>query len=142
MFYNVNPWAILGAAIATMIVGFIWYSPALFARPWMVAMGYDPDDKTKIDEMRKGAGKMYSITFILSLLGAFVLAKIISGLTIETVYHGVKVAFGVWLGFLMPVQLTDKMFSRRPFNLFLINTGYQLAAFLVMGAILGKWGWR
>jgi hypothetical protein len=142
MFYNVNPWAILGAAIATMIVGFIWYSPALFARPWMVAMGYDPDDKTKIEEMRKGAGKMYSITFILSLLGAFVLAKIISGLTIETVYHGVKVAFGVWLGFLMPVQLTDKMFSRRPFNLFLINTGYQLAAFLVMGAILGKWGWR
>ena len=142
MFYNVNPWAILGAAIATMIVGFIWYSPALFARPWMVAMGYDPDDKTKIDEMRKGAGKMYGITFILSLLGAFVLAKIISGLTIETVYHGVKVAFGVWLGFLMPVQLTDKMFSRRPFNLFLINTGYQLAAYLVMGAILGKWGWR
>jgi len=140
MFNDINLWAILGAAIATMIVGFVWYSPALFARPWMVAMGYDPDDKTKSEEMRKGAAKMYSIAFILCLLGAFVLAKIIAGLTINTALYGMKVGFAVWLGFLMPVQLTDKMFSQRPFKLFLINTGYQLVAYLVMGAILGKWG--
>jgi Protein of unknown function (DUF1761) len=39
------------------------------------------------------------------------------------------------------VQLTDKLFGQRPTKLFLINTGYQLVCYVVMGAILGKWGW-
>lgn len=139
MFYNVSLWAILAAALASMIIGFIWYSPILFARPWMIQMGYDPDDKSKLEELRKGAGRMYGIAFVLSLIGAFVLAKIISGLTIVTVLYGIKVGVAVWAGFVMPVQWTDQMFGRRPFRLFLINTGYQLVCYLVMGAILGRW---
>ena len=140
MFYDVNLWAVLVAAIATMIVGFLWYSPVLFARPWMLAMGYDPEDKARLEELRKGAGRIYAITFVLGLIGAFVLAKIISGLTINSVLYGMKVGLAVWLGFVLPVQATDQMFGRRPFKLFLINTGYQVVCFLVMGAILGKWG--
>ena len=46
---DVNLWAVLVAGIATMVVGFLWYSPMLFARPWMVAMGYDPDDKAILE---------------------------------------------------------------------------------------------
>jgi len=140
MFYNVDPWAIVGAAVASMIIGFIWYSPMLFAKSWMIAMGYDPDDKSKLEELRKGAGRMYAIAFVLSLIGAFVLAKIISGLTIATPLYGMKVGLAVWAGFVLPVQWTDQMFGRRPFKLFLINTGYQLACYLAMGAILGRWG--
>src|SRR5713226_4739613 len=56
-FMNINLWSVLAAAIATMVAGFLWYSPVLFARPWMVAMGYDPEDKAKIKEMQKSAGK-------------------------------------------------------------------------------------
>ena len=44
---GVNLWSVLVAGIATMVVGFVWYSPLLLARPWMVAMGYDPEDKAK-----------------------------------------------------------------------------------------------
>jgi uncharacterized membrane protein YpjA len=36
---GVNLWAVLVAAIATMVVGFLWYSPFLFARPWMLGHG-------------------------------------------------------------------------------------------------------
>ena len=32
-FLGVNLWAVLVSAVATMIVGFLWYSPALFANP-------------------------------------------------------------------------------------------------------------
>jgi len=53
--------------------------------------------------------------------------------------YGMKVGFAVWLAFVMTVQLTDKLFTNRPTKLFLINTGYQLACYLAMGAILGKW---
>ncbi|HLB86631.1 MAG TPA: DUF1761 domain-containing protein, partial [Terriglobales bacterium] len=76
-FMGVNLWSVLVAAIATMVVGFLWYSPLLFARPWTVAMGYDPDDRAKLEEMRKGAGKSYAIAFVASLVAAFVLGKII-----------------------------------------------------------------
>src|SRR5439155_11200298 len=36
----------------------------------MILMGYDPDDKSKLDEMRKGAGKNYAIAFIAILISA------------------------------------------------------------------------
>ena len=64
---------VLVAAVATMVIGFIWYSPFVFARPWMRAMGYDPEDKAKLAEMQKGAGWMYAGSFVASLVSAFVL---------------------------------------------------------------------
>jgi len=47
---------ILVAAISTMVVGFLWYSPLLFAKAWMREMGYDPNDKARMAEMKKSAG--------------------------------------------------------------------------------------
>ena len=135
----VNLWSVLGSAVAAMVIGFIWYSPLLFAKPWMLAMGYDPADKARIAAMQKSAGPKYAISFVASLLGAFLLGKIIYHLAISTALYGMKVGFAVWLAFVMTVQLTDKLFTDRPMKLFLINTGYQLACYLAMGAILGRW---
>jgi hypothetical protein len=133
---EINLVAVLEAAIASMVLGFLWYSPLLFANAWMRAMGYDPNDKAGLEKMRKGAGAMYALTFVLSLLSALVLGKIISLTTVQALPYGMKVGFSVWLGFVMTVQLTDKLFGQRPWKLFLINTGYQLVCYLVMGAIL------
>ena len=141
-FMSVNLWSVLVAAIATMAIGFLWYSPILFARPWMVLMGYDPDDKAKLAEMQKGAGKLYVISFVASLVAAFVLSKIIFGLAINSALYGLKVGFAVWLGFVATVQLTDSLFSKKPAKLFLINIGYQLVCYLAMGAIIGAWASR
>ncbi len=141
-FMSVNLWSVLVAAIATMAIGFLWYSPILFARPWMVLMGYDPDDKAKLAEMQKGAGKLYGISFVASLVAAFMLGKIIFGLAINSALYGLKVGFAVWLGFVATVQLTDSLFSKKPAKLFLINTGYQLVCYLAMGAIIGAWAPR
>jgi hypothetical protein len=138
---GVRLWAVAAAAVATMVVGFLWYSPLLFARPWMLAMGYDPEDKAKLAELQKGAGVMYSIALVASLVSAFVLAKILVGMTIASPLYGMKIGFAVWLAFVATVQLTDKLFGQRPTKLFLINTGYQRVCYVVMGAILGKWGW-
>ena len=138
-FMGVNLWSVLVAAVATMILGFLWYSPLLFAKPWTVAMGYDPNDKAKMDEMRKGAGKLYGITFVASLISAFVLAKIIDITTVNSTLYGMKIGFAVWLGFVTTVQLTSTLFKKRPIKLYWIDTGYQLVCYLAMGAILAKW---
>jgi hypothetical protein len=136
---GINLWSVLVAAISTMVVGFLWYSPLLFARPWMVLMGYNPDDKAKRAEMQKGAGKMYALSFLASLVSALVLAKIIAITTVSSALYGMKVGFAVWLGFVTTVQLTSVLFAKQPAKLYLINTGYQLVCYLAMGAILAVW---
>lgn len=50
---------------------------------------------------------------------------------------GITSAFWMWLGFIMPVQATDVLFSKKPFKLFAINTCYQLASLLGMGIVIG-----
>lgn len=136
---GVNLVAVLVAAIATMAVAFLWYSPLLFARPWMVLMGYNPDDKAALEEMRKGAGKNYAVAFVLGLISAFVLGKIIQITTVNTVLYGWKIAFAVWLGFVTTVQATAVLFAKKPFKLYAIDTGYQPVSYLAMGAILAVW---
>ena len=136
---GINLWSVLVAAVATMILGFLWYSPFLFARPWTVLMGYDPNDKAKIEEMQKGAGKIYGAAFVASLVSAFVLAKIIDITTVNSALYGMKIGFAMWLGFVTTVQLTGVLFAKQPVKLYLINTGYQLVCYLAMGAILAVW---
>ena len=138
-FAGINIWGVLVAAVATMIIGFIWYSPMLFAKPWMRLMGIDMNDKAKLAEMQKGAGKLYGMSFVASVVSAVVLAKIIDITTVNTIPYGMKVGFAVWLGFVATVQLTGALFGKQPIKLFLINTGYQLVCYLAMGAILAKW---
>lgn len=138
-FCGITLWGVLAASVASMVIGFLWYSPLLFARPWMRLMGYDPDDKAKLAEMQKGGGKLYGITFVATVVSAVVLAKIIDLTSVVTILYGMKVGFGIWLGFVATVQLTGALFTKQPVKLFLINTGYQLVCYMTMGAILAKW---
>ncbi len=138
-FSNVNLLSVLAAGIATMILGFVWYSPALFAKPWMREMGYDLNDKAKLKEMQKSAGPTYGIAFLAGLVSAFMLGKILSITPIDTALYGMKLGFGVWLGFVATVRLTSALFMKSSMKLLAINTGYQLVCYLVMGAILAVW---
>ena len=138
-FLGVNLWAVLVAALATMVIGFVWYSPMLFAKPWMVLMGYDPNDKVKIAEMQKSAGPSYAMSLVASVLAAFVLGKLIAVSGSVTAVDGLKIGLVVWLGFVTTVQFTNALFSRQRNRLYMINTGYQLVCYVVMGAILGAW---
>ena len=115
---GVNLWAVLVAAVATMPLGFLWYSPMLFANPWMKLMGYDPNDKAKIAEMQKSAGRSYALAFVASGLSAAVLGKIIAIASVHSVLYGMKFGFAMWLGFVTTVQLTNAVFSRQPWKLY------------------------
>ncbi len=137
--HSLNWLAILGAAIATMILGFLWYSPLLFAKAWTREMGYDLNDKAKMDEMRKSAGPAYAGSLAASLLSAFTLALILHGIRADSLHFGVMASFHIWLGFVATVQFTGALFAKQSMKLFAINTGYQLVCFLVMGAILVLW---
>jgi hypothetical protein len=137
--HNLNLLAVLIAGVSTMVVGFLWYSPILFAKPWMREMGYDPDDKAKTKEIQKSAGPAYMGSLLASLVSAFVLALFFHWLHVQSLRVGLMAAFHVWLGFVATVQLTGVLFMKQSMKLFAINTGYQLVCYLVMGAILTVW---
>ena len=59
---------------------------------------FGPKDKTALEKMQKSAGKSYGISFLASLVSAFVLAKIILVFTVNSALYGMKVGFAVWLG--------------------------------------------
>ncbi len=135
---EVNYLAVLLAGVATMVVGFLWYGPMLFAKPWMKLMGHT---KESLEKEKTNMGKTYGMSFVLALVTAYVLSHVMS--LSQNFYHynpvtaGLSSAFWMWLGFIMPVQATDVLFGSKKFQLFLINTGYQLASVLVMGLVLG-----
>ena len=141
--HHVNLLAVLVSAIATMLIGFLWYSPLLFARPWMREMGYDPADAAKMQEMKKSAGPAYGASFLTSVLTAFILGLFLHWMHIAEAARplglGLGVAFHAWLGFTATVQLTSALFTRQSMKLFAINTLYQLLCYLAMGAILASW---
>jgi len=137
--HSLNWLAILVAAVVTMILGFLWYSPLLFAKAWTREMGYDLNDKAKMDEMRKSAGPAYAGSFVASLISAFTLALILHGMRADSLHFGLMASFHIWLGFIATVQFTGALFAKQSMKLFAINTGYQLVCFLAMGAILVLW---
>jgi hypothetical protein len=138
MMVQVNYLAVLLAAVVSMVIGFVWYSPILFAKSWMKEMGYKASE---MKGMQKKMGPMYGLSFLASLLIAYVLTHVIAmgeyffGAT--GIGMGLQGAFWSWLGFVMPVQLTDVLFGGKSWKLFFMNTGYQLVSLLGMGVVLG-----
>jgi hypothetical protein len=137
--HQLNWLAIFVAAIASVVVGFLWYSPLLFAKAWVREMGYDISDKAKMDEMKKSAGPAYAGSFVASFISAFTLALILHGLHAESLPFGLMAGFHIWLGFVATVQFTGALFAKQSMKLFAINTGYQFVCYLVMSAILTAW---
>ena len=134
---SVNYLSVVLAAVASMVVGFLWYSPVLFAKPWMKLMGYTsktmkPDNSTM--------GKTYIVSFVVSMVTAYVLFHVMvlsaNFFQYSALQTGLTSAFFMWLGFVAPVQLTDVLFGKKKMQLFVINTGYQLTALLVMGLVI------
>ena len=133
----INYWAVLVAGVASMVVGFLWYSQALFGKAWMEASGLT---KEKLDEAkRKGMGKTYFVSTILSFVTAYVLAHFMVLLSVTTTGGALQLAFWIWLGFMMPIIAGDVLYGGRTMKLFWVNALYQLVSFLVMGIILALW---
>ena len=134
---TVNLLTVLVAAIATMALGFLWYSPTLFGEPWMKLMGFT---KESMEKAKKNMGPMYGLSFVATLVMALVLAYVVKFVGAMTLAGGLKTGFGMWLGFVGPVQMTDVIFGGKSWKLYKINTGYQLVSLVLMGAILALWG--
>src|SRR3989344_385569 len=85
----VNNVAVLVAAVVSMILGAIWHGP-LFGKTWMKAAGVT---KADIEKDKKEMPMMYAITFVGTLVTAYVLAVFIGWVGANTIALAVILSF-------------------------------------------------
>ncbi len=134
--FQINYLAVGVAALATIFIGALWYSPLLFHKLWVNAHGYSEE---KVEHMRKAAGRAFMVSLPCYVVMAFVLAVIVSWAGASTVLQGAFLGFLVWIGFLATLGLTAHMFSEKRLSTYLIDAGYQLVYAVAMGVILAAW---
>lgn len=127
-----NVWAVLACAVASMVLGGLWYSPVLFGNAWMRAAGIT-DEKARSANL----GMVMGGAFVLSLIGAAVFA----------LFLGPEPALGFAIGAGSSAGLCwvagsfgiNYLFEQRPLRLFFINAGYHTLQYTLIGLILGAW---
>ncbi|TAE49423.1 MAG: DUF1761 domain-containing protein [Bacteroidetes bacterium] len=128
---TINLWAVLVSALAYMGISAAWYGA--FATPWMTLSGIT-------EEQAQNAGPApFIVGFIGAVLMFYVLAFFFAKLNIQGAVQGMLTAALIWLAFYFTQGLTNDLFSIRPWQLSLINTGSTLVTMLVAGAIIGAW---
>lgn len=132
----VNFWAVLVSAVASMIIGSLWYGP-IFGKMFMSAMGMDSWSQEKRDAMKKSMVWSYVLQFLASLLTFYVLARFIS-MSDMTVGGGLTLAFWVWIGFAVPWKLGETIWGGK-WSIFWLGVFNSLVTLLVAGAIIGAW---
>lgn len=133
---QINYLAVGVAAVATIFIGALWYSPLLFHKLWVKAHGYSDE---KVEEMRKTAGRAFLVSLLCYLVMAFVLAVFVSYSGASTIAEGAFVGLLVWLGFLATLGMTAHMFLEKPLLAYVLDAGYQLTYAVTMGVILAAW---
>lgn len=129
---GINYSAVLVAAVSTFAIGGLWYSPWLFQHAWMKA-----NKLTESDLGTGGQGKIFAVSFVFALVMAFNLAMFLKAADTTTAWGATAGALAaIWVALGIG---TVALFERRPPAYIVINGGYWLVSFVVMGAILGAW---
>ena len=130
-FNQINWLSVIASALAAFALGSLWYS-VLFGKTWQKLIKLS-------DEDMKSANMplIFGTTFILNVIGAFVLDMFIG--KDATLMTGLMAGLLVSLAWVATSLGINYLFARKSFTLYLIDAGYYVVFFAVMGIILGAW---
>ena len=132
--------AVLVAAIANFIIGFLLHGPIL-GKLWMKLANIVPTGNEKFSDMY---GKMFW-NFVANLVCAYVIAVVYLFAVTSPVmggagaWNGVVCAFWLWLGFIVTSSSMDVIWMGRSSKLWLFECFASLLSFAAMGAIIATW---
>jgi len=133
---SVNYLAILIAAIASFVVGMVWFGP-LFGKQWMQMMGIKHSDMEAAK--KKGMSKTYAAATAGQLVMAYVVAHFVALLKITDLTGAWQFAFWAWLGLIATVQLGMVLWEQKPVKLYALVTLQYFVALGVMTSVLVLW---
>ena len=135
-FSSINWLAVVVCVIVAMVSGFVWYHPSVFFKAWWRGIGKDETE----------TGDPSPMIYVFTLIAAFVQAvavslmlNVMNVMGSNTVGGGMTTGFMLWLGFVAPTNLVNKLFAGHGFSVWLIEAGNHLVNLLLFGAILAVW---
>lgn len=122
------------SAVVLMVLGFAWYAPFLFGKAWMAALG-------KSEEEMRATGPSPALVAALAdaILTSLVLAIVFQAAGVSGVGGGIVSALVLAIAFSGMSIISNGAFEGRPRALVLINLGYRLVAYPIVGIILSIW---
>ncbi|MDA1208451.1 MAG: DUF1761 domain-containing protein [bacterium] len=131
---SVNFVAVIIATVASMGIGFFWYSPKLFGLQWMKLTKMTKANAEKDMQQAMATG------LIATLVSTYFLAVLLYITGAGGVREGLEVAFIVWLATTLPSELHGVAWEKRPMQLLYINAGCSLVTYIVAVSILQVMG--
>lgn len=161
---DINFWSILLAALASLVVGAVWYHPRVMGKAWQRAAGIS-------DEQIQGSNmlRIFGLTYLLSCLAAFALIFSVVhqfhvysmladqpdatkagtelnnwlldfmgkyGRNFRTFKHGAFHGTLMGLFFATPLVGINALFERRSWRYIFIHAGYWTITLAIMGGVL------
>jgi hypothetical protein len=135
--FNLSFFPLVVLSLVNFVLSWIWYSPLLFAKPWMKALGIDEKHEMSEAEKRK-----MSFLFISGIVSSFlfvsVLMIIINSLQITDFIKGMLAGFIVWIGFVVTHSL-NTLWEGRKLKVLIINNGLFCLTYILFGGIIAIW---
>ncbi len=133
---HVNYIAVLVAAIVVFVLGWLWYSPLLFYKPWMRARGMDP-------AVAMAGAKMPTGKLVIELVRCFVLAYVVAhfvaALGITNWLGAVHFGIFLWIGLPVILLVGSILWENVPVKVAVIHAGDWLVKLLVIPIIVSVW---
>lgn len=126
-FTHVNYLAVLVAAVAHIVLGYVWYMPMVFGKRWEAASGQTlPSGMPAPMTM---AGMVIS-----ALLAAYGIGLLFGGVGLT---NGAIWGALIWLYFVAPVTAAGVFYEKKSWMWWGITAGYWLVGLVIMGGIVG-----
>lgn len=132
MLFGVHLLPVVVVAALNIALAMLYYSPKVLGKTWMDA------SNVKESECCKSSTNMWVGCIAVSLITAWVIALAIHWVNPINWLEGITTAFIAWL--LVAAQhLSAVIWNKKPIQAYIIDAGWQLLSFLVMGSIFTFW---
>lgn len=135
---HINWLEVLVAAVVIFVLGWLWYSPLLFMRPWMRLRGIDPDQA-----MAAAGGKMPLGKMAVEFLRCFVLALIVTRfaglLGVTSVLIAIHFGLMIWIGFPVVLLVGSVIWDGVNWKVAAIHAGDWFVKLLVLSILATVW---
>ena len=139
MLTSVNYVAVLVAALAAFVIGFLWHGP-LFGKQWLAMMNVP---QSEVDAAKaKGMGAMLPqmiAAFIQQIVIACAVSHLAMALGIADATQAVALAAFLWFSFIATVMLNTVLWEKRKLNLYFFNVAYHLISMIAVTLIVVLW---
>jgi hypothetical protein len=135
--FSISVLPLIVLALVNFALSWVWYSPLLFAKPWMKALGIDPQH-TMTEQDKKKMPWLFLSGIVASLFVVYAMMVIVHSLRVTHFSSGLATGTIIWAGFALTHSLNTLWEGRKPLVL-VINNGLFLLTYALYGGILAIW---